>query len=175
MREVLEQERGAHGDEARQHRQFILLTTEQLDDVMASLAVLKTTPGIDPRRIAIAGQSFGGQLTLLAAGRDPSLRAAVAFAAAAGSWARSAELRDRLLGAMRTTSAAVMLVQAENDYDVSPSRDLGDALERLGKPHLVRIYPPVGRTSDDGHNAVYQAVPLWRDDVLAFLDRYVKQ
>jgi len=50
-------------------------------------------------RIAVAGHSFGGQLTLLAAERDPTIRAAVSFAGAAGSWQRSAELRDRLLAA----------------------------------------------------------------------------
>jgi acetyl esterase/lipase len=31
---------------------------------------LKTVPGVDARRIAVAGHSFGGQLALLAAERD---------------------------------------------------------------------------------------------------------
>ena len=169
MRDVLERERLADGDEARLHLQFILLTTEQLDDVMAALAFLKRNPGIDARRIAVVGNSFGGQLTLLAAG-DPSVRAAVTFAAAAGSWGRSPELRERLLGAVHSTSAAVMLVQAENDYSTEPSRALGAEMERLGKPHLVRIYPPVGKTSEDGHNVLYEAIPVWQGDVFGFLD-----
>jgi dipeptidyl aminopeptidase/acylaminoacyl peptidase len=45
---------------------------EQLDDVTAALAFLKGVPGIDPGRIAIAGHSDGGNLTLLAAERVPS-------------------------------------------------------------------------------------------------------
>jgi dienelactone hydrolase len=70
MQDVLRREEKAKGKEARQHLQFILLTTEQLDDVMAALAFLKSVPGVDPQRIAVVGHSFGGQLTLLAAERD---------------------------------------------------------------------------------------------------------
>jgi acetyl esterase/lipase len=63
MQDVLRQEEQSRGKEAGQHLQFVLLTTDQLDDVMAALAFLKTVPGIDPHRIALAGHSFGGQLT----------------------------------------------------------------------------------------------------------------
>ena len=48
--------------------------------------VLKKLPRVDANGIAIAGHSFGGQLTLLAAERDSSVRAAVTFGAAAASW-----------------------------------------------------------------------------------------
>jgi dipeptidyl aminopeptidase/acylaminoacyl peptidase len=67
MQDLLRQVEETKGKEARQHLQFVLLTTEQLDDVMAALAFLKTVPGIDTQRVAVAGHSFGGQLTLLAA------------------------------------------------------------------------------------------------------------
>jgi len=76
MQDVLRHEEEIKGREARQHLQFILLTTDQLDDVMAALAFLKTMPGVDSHRIAVAGHSFGGQLTLLAAERDSTIRAA---------------------------------------------------------------------------------------------------
>jgi len=68
-----------------------------------------------------------------------------------------------------------MLVQAENDYSTAPSRALGDELKRLDKPHLVKIYPSVGQSSDDGHNIVYGAIPQWETDVFKFLDQYVRQ
>ena len=174
MQDVLRREETARGKEARQHLQFILLTTEQLDDVMAALSFLKRAPGVDPHRIALAGHSFGGQLTLLAAERDPGVRAAITFAAAANSWDRSPELRHRLLAALHTTHAAIMLTHAANDYGTSAGRDLGAELERLHKPHVLKIYPPVGRTPDDGHNLLYEAIPLWEDDVFRFLDTYVK-
>jgi len=93
MQDILQREETAKGKEARQHLQVVLATTDHLDDVLAALSFLKTAPAIDARRIAIAGHSFGGQLTLLAAERDNSIRAAVAFAAAANSWEHSSELR----------------------------------------------------------------------------------
>jgi carboxymethylenebutenolidase len=174
MRTLLQREEAARGKEARQHLQFVLLTTEQLDDVMSALSFLERTPGINPCRIAIAGHSFGGQLTLLAAERDRTLRAAVTFAAAAGSWDRSSELRERLLAAMRNTQAPIMLTQAANDYGTSAGRALAAELERLHKPHLLKIYPPLGKTPDDGHNLLYEAVPMWEDDVFRFLDTYMR-
>jgi dienelactone hydrolase len=130
---------------------------------------LKSVPEVDSRRISLAGHSFGGQLTLLAAGSDTTVRAAVAFAAAAYAWDRSPELHDRLITAVRQTNAAVMLVQAANDYSTSSSLALGDELQRLHKPHLVKIYPPVGSTPDHGHNLLYEAIPQWEVDVFEFL------
>ena len=101
----LRQEEAAKGKEARQHLQFILATTDHLDDVIAGLAFLKTIPGIDPKRLAIVGHSFGGQLTLLAAERDNTIRAAVTVSAAAGTWERSPELRKRLQTAVDKSTA----------------------------------------------------------------------
>ena len=174
MQDVLQREEEAKGREARQHLQFTLLTTEQLDDVMAALAFLKSSPRIDSQRIAVAGQSFGGQLTLLAAERDPTIRAAVTFAAAANAWERSPELRARLLSALNKTNAAIMLTHAENDYGTTAGRAMADELERLHKPHLLKIYPAVGLTSDDGHGMLYEDIPAWEDDVFRFLDQYAK-
>jgi carboxymethylenebutenolidase len=175
MQDVLRREEESRGKDARQHLQFILLTTEQLDDVMAALAFLKTVPGIDSRRIAVAGHSFGGQLTLLAAERDKTVRAAVTFAAAAGSWERSPELRERLISAIRNTNAAIMLTHAENDFGTTAGSALAAELERLHKPYVLKIYPPVGVTSDDGHGMLYENIPAWESDVFEFLDRHVKQ
>jgi dienelactone hydrolase len=174
MQDVLKREEAAHGKDARQHLQFVLLTTEQLDDVIAALAFLKTAPGIDPKRIAVVGHSFGGQLTLLAAERDSTVRAEVTFAAAANSWQRSPELRSLLLAAASQTNASLMLIHAANDYDTSAGRDLAAQRERLHEPVLLKIYPPVGKTSDDGHNAIYGGIALWEGDVFAFLDANVK-
>ena len=175
MQDVLQREEEAKGREARQHLQYIFTTTDQLDDVLAALAYLKAAPGIDPRRIAIAGHSFGGVLTLLAAEREPTIRAAVTFAAAANSWQRSAELRERLLAAIRKTDAAIMLTHAENDYDTSAGRALAEELERRHKTHVLKIYPPVGLTQDDGHGMLYTNIPAWEEDVFKFLDQHAKQ
>jgi len=174
MQDVLRREDESRGRDARQHLQFVLLTTDQLDDVMAALAFLKTVPGIDAHRIAIAGHSFGGQLTLLAAERDNRVRAAVTFAAAAGSWERSPELRQRLLTAIRNTNAAIMLTHAENDFDTTAGSALAAELTRLHRPYLLKIYPAVGLTTDNGHNMLYENIPAWESDVFEFLEQHLK-
>jgi len=174
MQDILRQEEKVRGREARQHLQFKLLTTDHLDDVMAALAFLKTVPGVDIHRIAVAGNSFGGQLTLLAAERDSTIRAAATFAAAAGSWEHSAEVRDLLFTTVRKTNAAIMLIHAENDYSTAAGRALAEELECLHKPYRLKIYPEVGLTSDDGHNLLYENIPAWESDVFEFLDRYLK-
>ena len=170
MQDVLEREEVAKGKEARQHLQFILGTTDQLDDVTAALAFLKTVPGVDPKRVAVAGHSFGGQLTLLAAERDGAVRAVVTFGAAANSWARSPELRERLLMAVGKTSAPIMLIHAANDYSTAAGIALSDELDRLHKAHVLKIYPPVGQSTDEGHNLLYLAIPQWEPDVFKFLE-----
>jgi carboxymethylenebutenolidase len=169
MQDLLQREEKAKGQDARQRLQFALLTTEQLDDVLAALSYLKTVPEIDPHRLAMVGHSFGGQLTLLAGEHETSLRAEVTFGAAANSWKQSPELRERLLAAVRKTSAAVMLIHAANDYDTAPGKDLAAELEHAHKPHVLKIFPPVGQTHDDGHNAVYTSIPQWEGAVFQFL------
>jgi dienelactone hydrolase len=175
LQDMLRQEEAARGRQARLHLQFVLATTDQLDDVMAALAFLKTVPAIDSHRIALVGHSFGGQLTLLAAEKEKTIRAAVTFAAAAGSWDRSPELRERLTTAIRNTNAAVMLTHAENDFSTTAGKALAWELERLHKPHVLKIYPPVGTTQEDGHGMLYEDIPAWESDVFEFLDQYVKK
>jgi acetyl esterase/lipase len=93
--DLLQREEAAKGLEARRHLQLVLMTTDHLQDALAALSFLKSLPDVDARRVAVAGHSFGDQLTLLEASRDRTLRAAVTFGAAAGSWDGSPELRDR--------------------------------------------------------------------------------
>ena len=175
MQDILQHEEAANGKQARQHLQFILATTDHLDDVLAALAFLKATPTIDVKRIAIVGHSFGGQLTLLATERDNTVRAAVTFAAAANSWERSHELRERLRSAVDRTTAPIMLIQAANDYSTAPSQELADELRRMRKSYVLKIYPSVGQTSDDGHNFLYLGIPQWEHDVFGFLDEHLKR
>jgi hypothetical protein len=67
-----------------------------------------------------------------------------------------------------------MLIQAANDYSTAPSYRLADELDSLHKPHLLEIYPPIGQTSENGHNFLYLAMPQWEHDVFGFLDKYAK-
>jgi len=171
--EVLQREKAAKGDEARERLQFVLLTTDHLDDTMAGLSYLKKQPSVDARRIAVVGHSFGGQLTLLAAEYDSGLRAAVTFGAAAASWEGSPQIRELLLTAIRKTTVPIMLLHAENDYSAAPGKALDSELARLGKAHLLKIYPSFGKTPDEGHMSVYTDITEWEPDVFRFLDQYV--
>ena len=175
IQDPLKKEEAAMGVEGRQKLNFALLTGPHLDDTLAALSFLKTTPGIDAQRIAVVGHSFGGSLILLDIERDSSVRAAVTFAAAANSWAKSPELRECLLAAAKKAKVPILLIQATNDYDTTPGRELAAELERLDKRHLLKIYPPVGKTSDEGHNIVYNSIPLWEGDVFEFLDKNVRR
>jgi dienelactone hydrolase len=173
--DLLDREAAAHGEEARAHLQSVLLSTDHLEDATSALSFLKGLPAVDPHRIAVAGHSFGGQLTLLMAGRDSSVRGAVAFGPAAASWQRSPEFRENLLAAVRKTSAPIMFIHTSNDYDTAPGITLAAELERLHKPNLLKIYPPVGQTTAEGHNFLYTNISLWESDVFKFLDDYVKR
>jgi hypothetical protein len=62
-----------------------------------------------------------------------------------------------------------MLIQAANDYSLSPSTAMENELSRLSKPHLRKIYPAFGDTQIQGHNFLYFDVARWEDDVFAFL------
>ena len=172
IQDRLQRESARKGDEARKHLQYVLLTTDHLDDAIAGLSFLKKVRGVNPQRIAVVGHSFGGQLALLVADRDPSIRAEVAFAAAANSWESNPEIRQRLLIAVRNTTVPIMLLQAKNDFSIAPAKAMDAELAQLNKPHSLRIYPPVGQTAEDGHNLVY-ITALWEADVFRFLDEYV--
>ena len=157
------------GQDARNELQLQLQEIE-LSDVVAGLAFLRRRTDVDARRVAVAGHSFGGQLTLLLTERDTSVRAAVVFGAAAASWEFSPKLRARLLAAVGGTDAPVFFIHAANDFSVAPGTALAAEMKRLGKPQRVTIYPSVGQTPAEGHDFVHLSLSTWEPDVFAFLD-----
>ena len=173
--DLLQREELTRGEDARKHLQFVLLTTDHLDDGLASLSYLKRLAEVDPHRVAVAGHSFGGQITLLEAARDPAVRAVVTFGAAAHSWGGSEEIRANMLDAISRIGAPILILHAANDYSVAPGRAMDAELVRLSKPHLLRIYPTVGESATDGHNFLYTNVGIWESDVFRFLDEHVKR
>ena len=172
--DLLQREEAANGAEARRHLQLVLMTTDHLRDALAALSFLKNLSYVDTRRVAVAGHSFGGQLTLLEASRERTVRAAVTFGAAAGSWDASPELRDRLIDTVRGLAMPVMLIQAANDYSLSPSSAMERELSRLSKPYVRKTYPAFGDTQSLGHNFFYFDIARWEQDVFAFLAANVR-
>jgi carboxymethylenebutenolidase len=165
----------AKGHVARNALQLQLLQTTELSDARAGLAFLRKLPEVDERNVAVVGHSFGSSLTLLLVSRDSGVRAAVLFSGSAASWEHSPQLRARLLAAADRTTVPIFIMQAANDYSVAPAAALDAEMTRLGKPHQVKIYPPVGQTPDAGHGFIYSSVPLWEGDVFAFLRKYLRQ
>jgi dienelactone hydrolase len=148
----------------------IALHEQAAHDVDAALAWLKARPDIDPSRIVMSGVSFGGIQTLLAAERDLGVRAFVAFAPGAMSWRWITGLDRRLTHAVQHTRAPVLVVQAQNDYDLAPSRLLGPLLEEEGKGRAV-VFPPFGSNQEDGHGGFAcrsEGTAIWGGTVLEF-------
>ncbi|HEY7142426.1 MAG TPA: prolyl oligopeptidase family serine peptidase [Methylomirabilota bacterium] len=166
--DLLRREREQRGPEAWS-RQLVTLQEEHLRDQLAALAFVRALPYVDANRIAVAGCSFGGIQTILAAEQGHGTRAAVAFAAAAQTWKQSFALRDRLRTAVRQARVPVMFVQAENDYDLEPSRALANELEKQGKPFKLLLLPPFGTSAQEGHELCVRGAHLWSAEVLAFL------
>ena len=165
----------AHGQDARNALQLQLLEDRELTAAAAGLAFLRGLAEVDAHRLALIAHSFGGSLTLLQAEKEPDLRALVIFSGAGYSWDRSPNLRMRLLGAMANIRAPVFFIHAANDYSTNPGKALDARLAQLGKPHRLKIYPPIGRTPEDGHNFPFLGVRIWEPDVFAFLDEYMRK
>ena len=173
--DLMNNEFAAHGPDARNALQLRLLENRELTDANAGLAFLRGLPEVDARQVAIVGCSFGGSLTLIQAEREPGLKALVIFSGAGYSWDRSGELRARLLAAAAKIRAPAFFIHAANDYSVNPGKALDARLRQLGKPHQLKIYPPIGRTPDDGHDFPLLGVSIWEPDVFAFLDHYLRR
>ena len=173
--DLMNAELAAHGEAARNILQLRLLENREMSDAVAGLAFLRALPAVDPARVALVGHSLGGSLTLLMAERERNLRAVVIFSGAGYSWDRSSELRARLLTAVEHIRAPVFFIHAANDYSVAPGKALDARLQQLGKPHRLKIYPPIGSTPDDGHNFPLIGVRIWEPDVFAFLDEHMRR
>jgi carboxymethylenebutenolidase len=159
------------GDEPDAAKQVALLD-EQNADVIAAIAWIKTQPGIDPARVVVSGCSFGGIQTMITAAKNVGIRAAVPFAPGAIMWSHSPELRARLTRAAREAVVPEFLIQAANDYDLSPSRIAGAELEKRDRAHnRVTVYPVSGTTAQDGHEFCVTGTSVWGPDVIDFLIR----
>jgi len=173
--DLMNSESATRGQDARNALQLQLLENREMTDALSGLKFLRALPYVDPQDVAAMGQSFGGSLAVLLAEREPNLRAVVVFSGAGYSFDRSPELRTRLLAAVDRISAPVFFIHAENDYSLSSSKVLDARRKEIGKPHRLKIYPPIGHTLEDGHDFLYQGVSIWEPDVFAFLDENMRR
>jgi carboxymethylenebutenolidase len=173
--DLMNSESAAHGLEARNARQLQLLDNREMGDALSALKFLRALPYVDAKDVALVGHSFGGSLTVLMAEREANLRAVVVFSGSGYSFDRSPELRARLLAAVDHIAAPVFFIHAENDYSLSSGKVLDARRQQIGKPHRLKVYPPIGHTVDDGHDFLHLGVNIWEPDVFAFLDENMQR
>lgn len=150
-----------------------LLRTDHLQDQLAGLQWLKTQAYVQPGQIAAAGNSFGGIQTLLgAAATTATYCAAVDAGGGAESWSKAPALREAMKAAVRFAQTPLFFFQAQNDYDLAPSRTLYGASQQAGRTAEMKIYPAFGKSEKDGHSFAYLGSAIWFEDVFAFMRRH---
>jgi carboxymethylenebutenolidase len=128
--------------------------TEQLDDQLAGVAYAKTLPFVNVRKLVVAGCSFGGIQTLLAAERASTVgfKAAFPISPAAQTWAASPLMQERLKKAVAQISVPVLLIMPPKDASLEPARVLGAEAARIGKKQFrTVIYPPTMPEGEQTH------------------------
>ena len=143
------------------------------DDVLAALEFVRAMPEVDATRTAVLGSSYGGINSLLAASRDRAVTACVSFGAAAMSWGPVPGLRPFLLRHAEAIRCPVLLVQAENDYDLAPSAAIAEGLRAAGGTCLRHLFPAFGADRHEAHQIWVHAPHLWAPVVLPFLARHL--
>lgn len=94
-------------DVVRGYNEFRAADAGLANTRMALDFVLARLPQVDPRRISVAGHSSAGTLALLAAAREPRLRACVAYAACS-------DLEEHLAAALRDPALPRVLTDLPN-------------------------------------------------------------
>ena len=160
----------SRGDAAAERTLIHLHETEQLDDQLAGLAFAKTLPFVDTTRLGVAGCSFGGIQTLLAAERGAGFKAAMPISPAALSWQGHAALQARLLRAVGAIKMPVLLIQPPKDASLEPARVLGEAARRAGKTSFTTKVFPATMPSDQQPHCFGGAIGMrnWAADAVAF-------
>lgn len=173
---VVDQLEGAAraGGASARSRKLAELMEIHLQDQIAALTYLRSVPDVDPQRIGVAGCSFGGIQTVLMAEKGFSVRAAVDFAGAAQTWDGAPDIRQRMLQAARQAQMPIFFIQAKNDYDTAPSRDLAAAMEKSGKPHGLQIFPDFGKSHQEAHEFCIHGSDIWGPTVIEFLSQSMK-
>jgi carboxymethylenebutenolidase len=151
-----------------------LLETDHLNDQLAALGWLRKQGFVQANRVAVAGNSFGGIEAVLGAERG-TYCAAIDSAGGAQSWAEAPALQSLMTASVRNAHAPIFFFQAENDFDLSPSKVLSAVMKDVRKPYELKIYPRYGDSPQDGHTFGYFGSAIWADDVFRFLDQHCAQ
>lgn len=72
------------------------------------------------------------------------------------SWKQSKELQALMINSVVNSKQPIFFFQAENDYDLSPSKVLAEAMKKANKAYKLKIYPAFGNSSKEGHSFPYK-------------------
>jgi len=127
-----------------------------IDGLAALLEDAKRRYRVDPARLCVTGLSMGGFGTWALAAARPDLIAAIAPICGGSDWFHGFPLR-----ALRLWQMPVWAFHGAKDQVVPPSgsRELVEALQALGGPARLTIYPDAGH---DSWTAAYESPELYR-------------
>lgn len=159
-------------------KRFITRMNAEAGDVLAALDSLKSDTTLVTARPAIMGWSFGGIVSVLAAGRADRFFAVVDQAGGALTWDRSDALQSALTDAARKIRVPTLCLDDENDATTAAATRVCEAVQtQKGTAELV-IYPPFAPSQNPtniapGHLIFgAEGVSIWAADVIRFLDKY---
>ncbi|HLH17700.1 MAG TPA: prolyl oligopeptidase family serine peptidase [Bryobacteraceae bacterium] len=147
-----------------------LLKGDHLKDQLSAVAWLKQQKFVQPDRIAVAGQSFGGIETVLGSA-SYAFCAAVDASGGAMSWSEAPALQTVMKESVRSSKSPIFFFQAENDYTLEPSQVLYKEMLASGKSAEMKTYPAYGKTHFDGHSFTWLGSSIWFKDVFAFIQK----
>lgn len=160
---------------------YIARMRAEAGDLLAAAEHVTSDPAfrVDRPRRALMGYSFGGIVTTLAVSAREDFAGAVIQAPGALNWKRSPELRAALTAAAKEIAIPIQCLVAENDATTESARVICGVARKA--PAELKVYPPFTPTGPvregvaPGH-ALFspQGVAVWKGDVLAFLDKYVR-
>jgi dienelactone hydrolase len=170
---------------------FVARLEAESRDALAAVDYVTATAdaGIDAKRMAMVGWSFGGMVTTLAMGRDKRFAAGAVQAPAAANWIDRPIVQAALLKAARQIRSPLLCAVAENDTQTESTRAICAAVRGSGIAADVKIYPPFtapppaagvvvrppGPNAPAPGHAIFgpAGVALWGDDLAAFLRKYL--
>ncbi len=143
-------------------------------DLVAAVDYLHTLSFVDKERIAVSGVGAGGVVALLAAAKDPRIRAVVSLAGGLQLPAQGKDeakpLFDRAWTEVsKTIQAPVLILWAKNDpIDAAVGKDLEQRLQASGKRGQLVVYPDF---KDNGRQMFYQpdGFKIFTPDLIKFL------
>ncbi len=114
----------------------VTLEEEVVDDALSAAALLRATPGVDPKRVAVLGHSLGGTMAPRIASRDRALAGIVLLAGAARA---PEELVEDQMDYLASVGAAPKDVVAATKADVARLKTLSPGSPEAATATLLGV------------------------------------